>query len=556
MGRPEPAESPVESQSGLENGTPSLAQPARSNFKNVLIILGCAVGQISLIASQSIISALPTIGRDLHIPQQTLQWPISAYALTSGCFLLLLGRLADVYGRRRAFILGIAWFTAWAIACAFAQTAVQLSLFRAFQGIGVAAATPAAIGILAQEFPPGRMRTIAFATFSCGAPMGGSIGILVGGTLTQLASDSWRSMFFVFAGLAVLAGLAVFFAVPRDKFDDRTDRRVDWLGAAMITVSLVMLLFALAQGEVAANGWGTPYIIVLLILSLFGIATFLCWEWYLEYRAGYPPLMRLSLWKRANGKFAAVQAIAFVVWIAFNSWIYWATLLYQSYLGLSPVRSMIRFIPMFVSGATCNFIVAMLVGRISGSILLAIGSAATGVACLLFALIQPHATFWAFGFPAATIVVLGADFTFATGSIFVAKVALPHEQSLAGGIYNTVMQIGAAIGLAVTTVIADRVTSTQSRKLGYNYDPRNPGYVPPEAQIRGYRAAQWAGFGFCMFSLLLVLVFLRDIGKVGGPHKPVEDEEITKSTAPSTLMGTSPESPSPAPPSQLDRKEA
>ncbi|KAG9017798.1 hypothetical protein FRB93_004609 [Tulasnella sp. JGI-2019a] len=538
MGQPESADSHPEPPFRPEQGTiAATEQQSRPRSKDVLIILGCTLGQITLIASSSIVSALPTIGRDLGIPQQTLQWPISAYSLTGGCFLLLLGRLADVYGRKRAFLLGIAWFTVWAIACAVAKTAVQLSLFRAFQGIGVAAATPAAIGILAQEFPPGRMRSFAFATFSCGAPMGGSIGILVGGTLTQLASDSWRSMFFVFAGLAVLAALAVFFAVPTDKLDDTADRRVDWLGAAIVTCSLVMLLFSLAQGEVASNGWGTPYIIVLLILSVSGLGGFLAWEWYLEYRTTYPPLMRLSLWKRANGRFAAVQSIAFVVWIAFSSWIYWATLYYQSYLGLSPVRSMIRFIPMFVSGATCNFIVAMLIGRISGSILLAIGSAATGGACLLFALIRPSAPFWAFGFPAATIVVLGADFTFATGSIFVAKVALPHEQSLAGGIYNTVMQIGAALGLAVTTVIADRITTNESRKLGFDYDPKSPGYVPPEALLHGYRAAQWACLGFCMFSLALILVFLRDIGKVGGPHKTVEETEVVGSTAPSTLLG-------------------
>ncbi|KAG8911662.1 hypothetical protein FRC00_006055 [Tulasnella sp. 408] len=168
----------------------------------------------------------------------------------------------------------------------------------------------------------------------------------------------------------------------------------------------------------------------------------------------------------------------------------------------------------------------MVVGRINGSILLGIGCTATGVACLLFANIVPHATFWAFGFPSATLVVFGADFVFATGSIFVAKVALPEEQSLAGGVFNTLMQVGGAIGLAISGVVADRVTQKEARKLGVDFDPANSNSSKPplEATLKGYRAAQWLAFAFCMLALTLVVSVLRGIGKVGRSSNEEADE--------------------------------
>lgn len=153
-------------------------------------------------------------------------------------------------------------------------------------------------------------------------------------------------MFFILCGMTALSALAVFYVVPKDVRSEKRDKRVDWVGAALITISLVLLLFVLAQGEVASNQWKTgckikpvPHhsyaslislladIIALLIVSIFGIGCFIAWEHYLETKTNFPPLMRLTLWTRAKGKFAAMQVIAFLEWVAFVAWGYWATLL-------------------------------------------------------------------------------------------------------------------------------------------------------------------------------------------------------------------------------------
>ncbi|KAG8697785.1 hypothetical protein FRC08_006326 [Ceratobasidium sp. 394] len=194
---------------------------------------------------------------------------------------------------------------------------------------------------------------------------------------------------------------------------------------------------------------------------------------------------------------------------------------------------------MAVSGLLCNvsilnsikvlvslppqLVVALFVGRISGMALIAFGCFFTSLASLLFAVIVPDATYWAFGFPAAAIVVLGADFMFATGSLFVAKLALPHEQSVAGGIFNTVNQLGTAFGLAIASVVSDSVRRKSLRESG--------GEDQLGSLLRGYRAAFWTCFGFGIVALVLTVVFLRGIGVVGHRNEKDTNEptELEKS---------------------------
>ncbi|KAF8737164.1 transporter, partial [Rhizoctonia solani] len=474
--------------------------------RGLVITLACTLAMVNNIMSGASISiALPEIGKDLGISQADLQWLVSAYSLTSGCFLLLFGRLADLFGRKKAFLLGNVWFLAWAIGCGFAPDAISLDVMRALQGMGAAATIPSAVGILAHEFPPSAARSIAFATFSAGAPLGGAIGFVIGGLMTEYTSVRWRGVFYVSAGLAALTILAGALGIHRDTPSEEQDRRIDWVGAFLSTAALVLLTFSLAQSSSAPDGWRTPYIPVILVVSILLLGCFVYWEHYLETRTSRPPLMRLGLWTRAKGKFAAIQLIVLFNWSCFTTWQFFVT-----------IDTTIRLLPMSVSGLLCNLVIALFIGRISGTILIAVGCFFTGLAALLFAVIQPSLTYWAFGFPAAAVVVFGADFMFATGSIFVAKVALPHEQSLAGGIFNTLNQLGTAFGLAIASVVNNSVYRQSVRASGDEV----------KSLLLGYRAAFWTCFGFGMAALVLTLVFLRGIGIVG--HETKSDDQRSR----------------------------
>ncbi|KZT59809.1 MFS general substrate transporter [Calocera cornea HHB12733] len=498
--------------------------PSLRSWNSICIVgLTSTAMLLNICGVSSMSIALPSVGRDLGIPTSTLQWLMTAYSLTSGCFLLLFGRLADIFGRKHVFLLGDIWLIAFSIGCGFANQGITIIIMRALAGMGTAATIPACLGILAKTFPPSRARSIAFATFSAGAPIGAAFGQVLGGVLTQYAPISWRAIFFVMAGIAAVTFIGAFLTFPPDA-PLSEDRRVDWVGAFLITVGLVLFTFVLGQGQIAPQGWKTPYIISLLVIGLLMIGGFIAWEHHVEFRTDKPPLMRLSLWARAGGRFAAVQVIGFLAWAAFSTFSFWATLYYQNYLGLPPIQTMLRFLPMSVTGFLVNVVFALVSGVIPAQFLIMIGCIGTGLANLLFAVIQTTAPYWAFGFPAAIVSVFGADFIFASSTLYGSHIAQHHEQSLAGGIFNTVTQIGTAFGMTITTIVYDTVIRSQSVKEGVvlNEDGSNASLA---AQLYGQRCAQWTSFAFAMAALAVAIVALRGMGIIGGSAKKAPSPE-------------------------------
>jgi hypothetical protein len=292
-------------------------------------------------------------------------------------------------------------------------------------------------------------------------------------------------------------------------------------------------------------------IIALFVVGVLLVLLFIAWQYYLERRLENPdlprtcwtapPLMKPSMWTRANGRFAVMQTIACVNWAAFTIWIVWVELYYQTYLNLSPIHTMLRLLPMFASGMVANALIALLIGRVDVMYIVATGTLMTGFGDVLFAVIDPQATYWAFGFPAACLIVLGADFTFASGTLFIAKVALPHEQSVAGALFQAMTQIGSAIGVSVSTIVFNSVLRTQSKRLGVTPDAQADN-APLPAQLKAYKAAMWTGFAFgilceccvggrdftrthhSLFAGTVLCVFLRGAGIVGQRRAQDSDE--------------------------------
>ncbi|OJT07816.1 hypothetical protein TRAPUB_1299 [Trametes pubescens] len=511
----------------------------RSVVQNVVLIASVTLCMIVNTANLTGVSiSLPTIGRDLHIVEDKLQWIMNAYSLSSGCLLLFFGRLADLYGRKRLFLCGCAWLGVFALGCGFAQNEITLDILRGIQGLGAAAAIPACLGILAHTFPPSTIRSIAFSTFAAGAPVGGALGNAVGGVLTQSTEKSWRSAFWFLAGMAAVCCVGGAFSIDKDEPYQLDDRRVDWLGAFLGTSGLILIVFALSDGSVAPDGWKTGYVIAILIIGVLIFALFVVWERYLERvqngsgtrrRRWWtpPPLMNVSIWGRANGKLGVMLIIAFLQWCGFLSFSFWITLYYQNYAGLSPILTMVRLLPMNVTGFLCNVVVALVVGRVDLVILIVIGTTFTAVANLLFAVIDPAAPYWAFGFPATILAVFGADFVFAAGTLFVAKVCLPHEQSVGGALFNTLTQVGAAFGTAISTIVFNAGLTKASRKYGVEVHG-SVANAPRPAQLVAYKDAMWAGFAFPLCGAILALLFLRGVGVVGHKTGPkVVDSDAT-----------------------------
>ncbi|KAG9223106.1 hypothetical protein CCMSSC00406_0000205 [Pleurotus cornucopiae] len=456
----------------------------RSRWSAICLVMTCTAAMVINSANLAYVSiALPAISKDLSVPLDELQWVMTAYALTSGCFLLMIGRIADLYGRKRVFMAGSAFSIIFTIAW---------------------------------------------------NPLGGGLGMTLGGVLTEFSPAGWRSSFFVFAGISCICIVGGYFFIDADKPTTEKNGRVDWIGAFLVTSGLTLLTVVLGQGEAAPKQWATPYIIVLMIFGVIFMITFFMWQARLEriqndlnYPRSWltpPPLMKVSFWTRAKGRLAAVLWIAALTFCVFRSWQYWVQLYYQNYERLSPVETMVRVLPMFIMGILCNFFMAQVISRVPIVYIVAAGAAITSTAALLFAMIDPTAPYWAFGFPATIFSVWGADFVFSSGTLFVAKTVAQHEQSLAGGVMQTMTQLGTTLGVPITTIVYNRVVQQRSREMRWRLNPMASN-APRPAMLAGYRAAQWCAFAFGCLAIILALIFLPGVGIVGhrGPPGPAQE---------------------------------
>ncbi|KIM37307.1 hypothetical protein M413DRAFT_13459 [Hebeloma cylindrosporum] len=512
----------------LPNSEPPMSPaspPPRSLLKSCIVVLTVTVAMGVNVANSTAMSiSLPTLQKEMKLEPAQLQWMMAAYPLSSGGLFLACGRLADVYGRKKVFSLGSLFLSIFTLACAFPNDITTLDVLRGIQGIGAAAMVPASFGILAQVFPPSRARSLAFATYAGSVPTGAVFGTVVGGALTEYTAKTWRSSFYMLGGLCFMSFLGGLIYIDNDVPSEEVDKRIDWLGAFLATGGLVLIVFVLSQGELASRGWATPYIIASLILGIVMIATFLYWQHYLEKVHENPdsprsvltppPLMKLSIWKRANGRIAAMMMIAFTNWCAFLAWTFWVQLYFQNYMAYTAVETAVRLIPMFVWGIVCNLVVGFLAAHIPLVWIIGAGAVGTTTACLLFAIIDPSTTYWAYAFVATVVSVMGPDLVFTAGTLFIAKFALPHEQSVAGALLNTMAQLGTAVGVTVSTVVSHSVGS----KIG-----------PGEDTLPMYRAAQWTCFAFGIIEIILVILFFRGVGVVGHrAPKPTSVSETEK----------------------------
>jgi EmrB/QacA subfamily drug resistance transporter len=406
------------------------------------------LGDLMIVLDTTIVNvALPSIRDDLGFSQDSLAWVVNAYLLTFGGFLLLGGRLGDLFGHRRVFLAGITLFTAASAACGLAQTQGVLVAARAVQGIGGATISAVALSLIVNLFTEPRDRAKAMGVFGFVTAGGGSIGVLLGGVLTDVLDWHWIFLVNVPVGIGVVvAALAV---LPSEG-GTRVRTRLDVAGAVTVTAALVLAVYAIVNGNSA--GWLSAQTLGLLAVAGVLLAAFLA----IESRIA-TPLVPLALFKLRN---IAVSNGVGVLWAAsMFAWFFLSALYMQLVLGYSPLEVGLAFLPAnLIMGGFSLGLSARIVLRFGVRGPLAAGLLLSAAGLALFARAPVDGTFAADVLPGMLLLGVGAGLAFNPMLLSAMSDVAPSESGLASGIVNTSFMMGGALGLAVLASIASSRT--------------------------------------------------------------------------------------------------
>jgi EmrB/QacA subfamily drug resistance transporter len=453
--------------------------------------------------------ALPSIKTDLHFSQESLQWVITAYAILFGGVLLLGGRLADLFGRRRLFVVGLVLFTVSSLLDGLAWSETSLIAFRALQGLGAALLSPAALSMLTTTFEEGRERNVALGIWGAASGSGGAAGVLLGGALTSAFSWSWIFFINVPAGIVVLA-LVPF--LLRESRADLSHRTFDVAGAVSITSGLMLLVYAMTRA--AQHGWVTAETIGLLAISAALVVAFVV----IELRSKAPLLpMRIFRLRTLTASNVSGLLLAAAVFSQF----FLLTLYMQQVLHYSALKTGVAYISLTLSIIAFSGIAQALATRIGIRPVLTAGLLLSAGGLVLYAQLPVHGHYFSNLFPAFLLSGIGLALAFVPTSIGALTGVRQSDAGVASGLINTSQQIGGAIGVAAATTIATTFSA--------HYVDAHPGVsaLSGAALTHGFQITFYALAGIAAAGAVLAAV-LTESRAVTVAAKPEAEEEAAE----------------------------
>jgi EmrB/QacA subfamily drug resistance transporter len=427
--------------------------------------------------------AIPSIQRDLNVAETTVQWVLTAYAITFGGFLLLGGRMADLLGRKRIFIVGLTLFTLASLACGLANSAGVLIASRAVQGVGAAIISPAALSIVSTSFEEGAERNKALGIWGALGGSGAAAGVLFGGILTKYLG--WEWIFFVNVPVGALV-LALTSRIVPESRRDAAERHYDALGAVLVSAGLALLVYAISE---APNvGWATARTILLLIASAALLVAFLVNE-----RRIHDPLMPFQIFRvrtvaGANSVGALLGAVIFANFFLL-------TLYVQDVLGYSALKTGVTFVATAGTAVLAAGVAQALTTKVGAKPIIVIGLALLTGAMVWYSQIPVHGSYAADLLPGYLMVGVGIAFAYVPVTIAALAGVVRDDAGLASGMINTSQQIGGAIGVALASTVF------------VTHIGRGP--VTPQLLTDGYALSFWVLAGFAAVALAATLTLVR-----------------------------------------------
>jgi EmrB/QacA subfamily drug resistance transporter len=456
------------------------------------------LGSLMIVLDVTIVNvALPSIRQDLGFSETSLAWVVNAYLLTYGGFLLLGGRLGDLFGHRKLFLAGIVLFTLASLACGLSTTQWMLVTARTVQGVGGAVASAVSLSLMMTLFTEPAERAKAMGLFGFVAAGGGSIGVLLGGVLTDLIS--WHWIFLVNVPIGVLVSVLSLRLLPRERASAMSGR-LDVAGAVTVTAALMLAVYAIVNGN--QNGWTSAETLGLLGGAVVLLALFIGIESRVQ-----SPLVPLGLFRLRNLR---VSNLVGVLWAAaMFAWFFLSALYLQLVLGYSPLQVGLAFLPSnLIMGAFSIGLSAKLVMRFGFRKPLAIGLLLAAAGLALFVRAPVDGTFLVDVLPSMILLGVGAGMAFNPVLLAAMSDVEPSEAGLASGLVNTSFLMGGALGLAVLASIA--ASRSHTLRLG--------GAGELSALTGGYHIAFLVGAAFAAAAAVIGGTLLRE--SPAAAHEP------------------------------------
>ncbi|CAG7920816.1 unnamed protein product [Penicillium olsonii] len=429
----------------------------KSTLQEVLFVLTAtmAIGQQTFFQG-CIVGLTASIGSDLNMNQAEITWINAGASLTSGAFLLTFGNLADMFGRRPLFIIGMAGFAVSMLIAGFATNAVYMDVFSGILGLFAAAVVPPAVGTLSSVYDkPSKRKNWAFACFSAGNPLGFVGGMIISGVASHFYN--WRASFWAHAVVYAIFTILTVWTVPGGEFtrkplSKKAMGKFDLWGTVLIVVGFALFSSSLSLAGDAPRGWKTNYVLILFIGGLFFLVAFVYWQ-----SIAKTPLMPLWMWK--DRTFSLLMATFCLGVMGFSAVLFYLSLYLQKVKHLTALEITLRLLPMFVGGVIFNVICGLLLHRVSSTFLIGIGALGYTGSFLILSFMEEDATYWAYIFPALILIVAGSDIQYNVTNMYVMSTLPPTQQSIAGGILNTVNKLCCNLGVGIATSISSSISN-------------------------------------------------------------------------------------------------
>ncbi|KAF9109099.1 hypothetical protein BGX27_008009 [Mortierella sp. AM989] len=392
------------------------------------------------------------------------------------------GRMGDLFGHRRIFLAGTAWFAIWALVCGFARDPIFMSVSRGLQGAGAGFTIPSALALLTTTFPAGPERAFALSMFGGAGCIGQTIGVLLGGVFD--ATIGWYWIFFASAIISGVLAIGGFFIIPKVNDDPATtDRRIDIGGVLLFMVGIIAVVYYLSESN--TSGWGSAETLAPFLVGVVLLVVFVWWESRIEY-----PIMPLHIWR--SRRFLSSTVIVACVTATYNTMIFFSSLTFQDVLGYSPIITACCYIVHGVGLVIGLYSVTKLYAFVRTKVIMLVGWLFIITSSVIFAQIVPGSSYWHFAFPALIVNCLGLSPTWMTCQVNAVADASDEDQGVVGAVYNVALQLGAPLGLAISTIVSE----------SYQGVGRTP-----IALMDGYRAAFYTfgvigGVGFMMTAII------------------------------------------------------